>query len=422
MAKTSSSSASEVLGAPLSLPCGATIPNRLMKSAMSETLGTPSHAPSEGLATLYRTWAQGGVGLSVTGNVMIDRRALGEPANVVIEDDRDLPALERWAEAGTSAGGHLWMQINHPGKQSPVFLSPTPVAPSAVPLGHGLERAFAPPRALMDDEIEDIIERYGRAAGVAKQAGFTGVQIHGAHGYLVSQFLSAHHNQRTDRWGGSLENRASFALAVFHAMRRAVGDAFPVSIKINSADFQKGGLTEEESIEVIRMLVDAGIDLIEVSGGTYEAPAMTGARRKSATSVAREAYFLAFAERLRTHVEIPLALTGGFRTAEGMTSAVKSGAVDMVGMARSLALEPGLPNRVLGGESVVSKVRPLHTGVRMLDKLAMLDVTYYENQIARIAAGRAPKPTMHPLTSMATTIVRQGTQAFKQRRARSPRS
>lgn len=406
------------LSDPLPLRRGAPLPNRIMKSAMSEILGTPAHAPSAGLPTLYRTWAEGGLGLSVTGNVMIDRTALGEPGNVVVEDDRDLPLLQAWAEAGKARGGHIWMQVNHPGKQSPTFLSKAPVAPSAVPLGHGLEKAFATPRALEDDEIEDLIARYGRTAGVAKQAGFTGVQIHGAHGYLVSQFLSPHHNRRTDRWGGALENRAAFVMAVYRAMRAAVGDDFPVSIKINSADFQKGGFTEEESIEVIAALVDAGMDFIEISGGTYEAPAMTGARQSTRD---REAYFLSFAEKLRTRVDVPLAVTGGFRTATGMKDAVESGAVDVVGLARALALDPDLPERVLAGEDFQSGVRRHTTGFKTLDKMTMLDVTWYENQLARMAAGKRPKPSMFAWTSLLLTMWRQGRQGFRARRASNAR-
>ena len=405
------------LGAPLALPCGATIPNRFMKSAMSEALSTTSHGPSEGLARLYGVWAEGGVGLSVTGNVMIDRRAVSEPQNVVIEDERDLDGLRAWAQAGTALGGQLWMQINHPGKQSPIFVSKEPVAPSAVPLGAGLERAFATPRELSDDEILDLIERFGRAAGVAKKAGFTGVQIHAAHGYLVSQFLSPHHNRRTDRWGGTLEKRAAFAMAIYESMRAAVGPDFPVSIKINSADFQRGGFTEEESFEVITNLVDAGVDLVEVSGGTYEAPVMTGSRRRE-SSIQREAYFLSFAEALRQRVEVPLAVTGGFRTAEGMAAAIRSGAVDLVGLARALALEPDLPRRILAGEPAVSQVRRLSTGIKSLDKIAVLDVTYYENQIARIAKGLAPRPKLSAWRSMLTSMGKNGVQTFKLRRAR----
>jgi 2,4-dienoyl-CoA reductase-like NADH-dependent reductase (Old Yellow Enzyme family) len=409
----------EVLAQPLRFERGGlTVRNRILKSAMSEILGSPTHAPTAALERLYGTWAEGGVGLAMTGNVMVDRRALGEPGNVVVEDERDLEALRRWAAAGRRGGACVWMQINHPGKQSPSFLSPETVAPSAVPLGAGLERAFATPRALTSEEIEALVRRFATTAGIARKAGFEGVQIHGAHGYLVSQFLSPHHNRRDDEWGGSLDNRARFAREVLAATRRAVGDDFPIGIKINSADFQRGGFTEDESIEVIRMLVDGGIDLIEISGGTYEAPAMTGASLRDSTRT-REAYFLAFAERVRSAIGVPLALTGGFRTAEGMAQAVRSGAVDLVGLARALAVEPDLPRRILGGERFQSLVRPLSTGIRSVDQLTAIDVSWYENQLARIGAGKAPDPTLGAWRSVATSLAKLGLQATRMRRARA---
>ncbi len=409
----------EALARPLTLPCGAVIPNRMLKSAMSEALGTPTHAPSPAHARLYRRWAAGGIGLSITGTVMIDRRALGEPANVVIEDDRDLAALQAWAAAGTADGTALWMQLNHPGKQSPAFLSAETVAPSAVGFGPKLAKAFAVPRALTVPEIEDLIRRFGEAAAVAVQAGFTGVQIHGAHGYLVSQFLSPHHNRREDDWGGSLENRARFALEVCREVRRRVGPAVPVGIKINSADFQKGGFSEDESVAVIGWLAAAGIDLVEVSGGTYEAPAMTGHRApKRESTRQREGYFLAFVEKVRAQVDVPLAVTGGFRTAPGLAAAVAEGAADMVGMARTLAIQPDFPAQVLAGAAPESRVRRLSTGMKALDAVAMLDITWYENQLARMGAGHEPDPELAPLLSLARTFWAMGSQAFKMRRAR----
>ena len=408
------------LAQPLTLPCGQVLPNRILKSAMSEIMGTPSHAPSAALPTLYRRWAEGGLGLAVTGNVMIDRRALGEPGNVVIEDDRDLDALRAWATAGKTGGTRVWMQLNHPGKQSPKFLSKQTVSPSAVGFGPALKGAFGVPRALTEAEIEDLIQRFGCAAGVAAQAGFDGVQIHGAHGYLVSQFLSPHHNRRDDQWGGSLDNRMRFARRIYAAIRDAVGPALAVGIKINSADFQKGGFTEEESAAVIAALASDGIDLVEVSGGTYEAPAMTGVRRKAQkdSTKAREGYFLSFVERVRAEVDVPMAVTGGFRTAAGMEAAVAEGAADLVGLARTLAIQPDFPRQVLAGEQPVSKVGRLTTGVKALDQMAMLDVTWYENQLARIGAGGDPDPTMGGLSSMGRTLWTQGRQAFALRRAR----
>ena len=409
---------SELLGQPLSLRRGAAVPNRFFKSAMSEALGTPTGAPRPGLATLFRTWAAGGVGLSVTGNVMIDRSALGEPGNVVVEDDRDLDDLRAWAEAGTSAGGHLWMQINHPGKQSPRALSREPVAPSAIPLRKELARFFAPPRALTGAEIEELVARYGRTAAVARDAGFTGVQIHGAHGYLVSQFLSPRHNQREDEWGGSAENRSRFALAVYRSMRAAVGDDFPIGIKMNSADFQRGGFDEDESMEVAAALAEAGMDLVEISGGSYESPAMTGHKVRDST-LQREAYFLEFAERIRSRVDVPLVVTGGFRSAAGMASAVETGATDLVGLARPLAVEPDLPSRILAGEDFHSLVRPLRTGIAAVDRMAVLEVTWYEQQLKRMAAGKAPRPNRGAWSSFMGTVFSRGWQMLRPRRARA---
>ena len=401
------------LAEPLTLPCGVTVKNRILKSAMSEALGTPAHAPSPGLATLFRRWAQGGLGVSVTGNIMIDGRALGEPGNVVVEDDRDLDALRAWAAAGTADGCQLWGQLNHPGKQAPKFLNAETVSPSAVGFGTELSPAFPVPRALTEPEIADLIARYGRTAGVLVQAGFSGVQIHGAHGYLVSQFLSPRHNQRTDAWGGSLENRARFVRAVYQSIRAAVGPAVPVSIKMNSADFQKGGFDEEDSLRVMSWLEADGIDLIEVSGGTYEAPAMTGARQSTRE---REGYFLDFVARARTHLRVPLCVTGGFRTPDGMARAIEEGAA-MVGLARALCIQPELPRQVLAGEDVHSLVRRLTTGFRSVDRVAMLDVLWYETQLVRMAEGREPDPRLGEWRSLLSTVSRAGLQAFRMRRA-----
>lgn len=407
---------SENLAEPLTLPCGAEVKNRILKSAMSEILGTPTHAPSDGLVRLYGRWAAGGMGISVTGNVMIDRSALGEPGNVVLEDDRDLEVFRAWAKAGTAHDTHLWMQLNHPGKQSPRFLSPETVSPSAIGFGPALAGAFAVPRALTETEIEDLIERYGRAAGLAKQAGFTGVQIHGAHGYLVSQFLSPLHNQRTDGWGGSLQNRARFVREIYAAIRRNVGDDFPVAIKMNSADFQRGGFEEADSLTVMRTLQDAGIDLIEISGGTYEAPAMSG-KGMSERTKAREGYFLDFVTRARTRLDVPLCITGGFRSPDGMVTALNEGAA-MVGLARVFCIQPDFAGQVLAGEPVLSRVARHSTGIKAVDKLATLDITWYENQLARMAEGKEPKLSMSAWRSLATTLWRTGLQSFRMRRAK----
>jgi 2,4-dienoyl-CoA reductase-like NADH-dependent reductase (Old Yellow Enzyme family) len=202
--------------------------------------------------------------------------------------------LKQWAAAATNQGAALWVQLNHPGKQSPKGLNISNLSPSAIPFREDMAAFFETPRTATSAEIEEIIQRFGTSAAIVKKAGFSGVQIHGAHGYLVSQFLSPHHNQRTDEWGGSPKKRRKFVLAVYAEIRRQVGPDFPIGIKLNSADFQKGGFTEEESMATIQALADAGIDLLEISGGTYESPVMSGVlnQPQKTSTTTREAYFL----------------------------------------------------------------------------------------------------------------------------------
>lgn len=255
---------------PLELPNGTVLKNRFVKPAMSEVMGDAQFRPTEALNHLYQRWAAGGSGLLITGNVMVDATALGEKGNVVIEDDRDLPRLRNWAAAGSRNGAQTWVQLNHPGRQSPKHLSAQPVAPSAVPLTGDNAFAFNPPRALTVVEIHAIVQRFATAAAVVQAAGFGGVEIHAAHGYLLSQFLSPLANVRTDQYGGALANRMRVIEEVYHAIRAKVGPAFPIGLKINSADFRDGGFSEADSLQVIHRMADLGVDLIEVSGGNYE--------------------------------------------------------------------------------------------------------------------------------------------------------
>lgn len=406
----------ETLGAAYTMPCGATVRNRFLKSAMSEVLARTDGLPNDRHKKLYSAFAEGGIGVSVSGNVMVDSTALGEPGNVVMEDQRVVSALSAVASAATVDGAHFWTQINHPGKQSPVFLSSEPVAPSAIPFRSELKKVFRTPRALRDEEIKGLVRRFGQVAGWSKQAGCTGVQIHGAHGYLVNQFMSPLHNQRTDLWGGSLDNRMRFAVEIYRSMRSAVGTQFPVSIKLNSADFQKGGFSEEDALVVVKTLAEEGVDLIEISGGNYESPAMMGAAKRSTKE--REAYFLAFAEKVRRVSSVPLCVTGGFLTPEGMASAISSGATDLIGLARALAIDPKLPSKIMDGEAARSKVRPVSTGVKMLDQIGMLPIAWYEVQLARIADGKDPDPDLGAWSAVAKSLWRNGLDGIRQRRAK----
>ncbi|TNF05568.1 MAG: NADH:flavin oxidoreductase/NADH oxidase family protein [Deltaproteobacteria bacterium] len=402
----------------LELPCGVVLPNRLAKSAMSENMALSGHIPGEEFRTLYERWGRGGTGLCITGNVMVDSRHLGEANNVVIEEQiANLEGLVNWAQAQESSNMHIWVQLNHPGKQTPKFLTVEPVAPSAIALNPPLDRMFNTPRALGENEIEDLIKRWGYAARIVKEAGFKGVQIHGAHGYLVSQFLSPHHNQRSDKWGGSPENRMRFVVEVYKSMRDNVGSDFPIGIKMNSADFSKGGFSHEEAIEVARTLSDLGIDLIEISGGSYEKPVMTGVKIKESTKK-REAYFLEYAKDIKAVIKCPLMVTGGFRTAEFMNQALLDGELDLVGLGRPLCINPDFSKQLLAGEPVVSQVHPLTSGVKVLDKIFPLEIIWYTRQIQKMGKGEEPNPHAGVYSTILKSAWDTGIQGIRRVRAK----
>ncbi|PSS60536.1 hypothetical protein C6558_32520 [Ensifer sp. NM-2] len=349
------------LGDPLKLPCGAVLPNRLAKAAMTEGLADPWGRATEGHERLYERWSKGGTGLILTGNIQIDRRSLERAGNIRIEGPQDaeqMRRLTRLAQAGKVGGNHFWAQISHAGRQAPADACPDPVAPSAVPMAM-LRWTQKAPRALLNDEIEDIVLRFGAAAKVAQSAGFDGVEIHGAHGYLISEFLSPTVNQRTDRWGGSLENRARLLFEVIREVRRSVGISFSVGLKLNSADFQKGGFTYEDSMRVVEWLNDEGLDLLEITGGTYEHLSMIGVKNDNqferepprTTTKAREAYFAVYAADARRIAKMPVMATGGFRNRETMVGALNEGTCDMVGLGRPLCVDTDISRKLITGQA-----------------------------------------------------------------------
>ncbi|MFE2491952.1 NADH:flavin oxidoreductase/NADH oxidase family protein [Streptomyces mirabilis] len=406
---------------PLTLPNGQVLPNRIMKSALSEALADKRNAPDHRLEQLYRTWSRGGYGLIITGNVMVDRTQLGEPGNVVIEDDRDLAALTRWAATTKDAGIPTWVQLNHPGRQSNMLaLGHTPVAPSPIPLN--LPGA-AKPRELTSVEIENIIERFATAAAVCETAGFAGVQVHGAHGYLVNQFLSPLSNRRDDEWGGDPERRMRFVLEVVRRIRSRVSPGFAVAVKLNSADFQRGGFTEEESRSVVAALAREGLDMIEVSGGNYESPAMAGSA--AASTRAREAYFLEYARTVRGLVgDIPIAVTGGFRSRDGMAEAVAAGECDVVGIGRPTATTPDAADVILTGRAEAVVAHQMRYGMRrVLGKVAdikaldgVLDLSWHADQLHRLGAGLEPDLRRGRLATTVSMVRRNGRTSFRRKR------
>ncbi|WP_415977239.1 NADH:flavin oxidoreductase/NADH oxidase family protein [Rhodococcus sp. 077-4] len=406
---------------PLTLPCGVTLPNRIVKASMSEALGDASNAPDERLVRLYRTWSNGGFGLLVTGNVMIDRSQLGEVGNVVIEDERDLTALSSWAGAAKDAGVPIFVQLNHPGRQAnPLSIGHTPVAPSAVALK---VPGASIPRALASSEVYEIIERFAVAARICESAGFAGVQIQAAHGYLVTQFLSPMTNRRTDEWGGDAVRRRRFLLEIVRAVRARVSPGFAVSVKLNSADFQRGGFTEEQSRDVVQALAAEKVDLIEISGGNYESPAMGGSAAESTR--AREAYFLEYAHTVRDVAgAVPLAVTGGFRTEAGMSDAIESGDCDAVGVARPTVLDAAAAHSILTrrtGALVTRDIKvPLRKAVsKITDPAAIesvLTIGWHTDQLHRLGDGLAPDPDRGRVRTVAAMLRRNGRITLNPRR------
>ena len=355
-----------ILNQPLTLPCGAVLSNRIAKAAMTEGLADVKGRPTPELARLYGIWSDGGAGLQISGNILIDADHLERPGNVILDgvpDDELLAALKRWTTAATRGGNHFWAQISHAGRQTMKAVNPHPKAPSAIKLGLPGGQ-FGMPVALDEAEIFNLIGRFGQAARIAKETGFTGIQIHAAHGYLISQFLSPRSNHRSDQWGGSLENRARFLLYALNSARQIVGNDFPISVKLNSADFQLGGFAFDESLKVARWLQDGGVDLIEISGGTYEQPKLLGIEGLEAeepqavaeTTLAREAYFVDFAKAMKNELSVPLMVTGGFRSSSAMEQAIKSGAADVIGLARPLCTLTDAPKRLLGGTAMLPKM------------------------------------------------------------------
>ena len=347
------------LAQPLDLPCGTTLSNRLAKAAMSEGLADSGNHSTPRLETLYRRWAGSGAGLLLSGNIQVDRWHLERPNNVVIDDDSGRAQLARLAEAGTSQGAHFWAQLSHTGRQVSSYINPAPLSCSDVEIDviRNAGFSFDKPKPMTEAEIGHAIDQFAFAAKEVKDAGFTGLSIHAAHGYLISQFLSPLSNHRTDRWGGSLENRARLLLEVIVAIRRAVGPQFPIGIKLNASDFQKGGFTNAECVELVKLLNDAGLDLLELSGGSLEQPKVVGVTLKDegedgprASALRREAYFVAFAGAVRKVARMPVMVTGGFRSIAGMVEAHEGGDLDVVGLARPLIADPDAPRRLLAGE------------------------------------------------------------------------
>ncbi|TLF77451.1 NADH:flavin oxidoreductase/NADH oxidase family protein [Nocardia cyriacigeorgica] len=375
------------LYSPLRLRSGQVLRNRIAKAAMEEGMASKGQLPDKRLISLYRRWGAGGAGLLITGNVMVHAEALTGPGGIVLDADAPLTPFIEWAEAGKAAGAAMWMQISHPGRQVQAKMPGVVWGPSdiAVDVGRHSKR-FGRPVAMTAEQIEDTVTRFVTTAQRAEEAGFDGVEVHAAHGYLLSQFLSPLVNNRTDRWGGSLENRARLLLDIVGAIRSAVSPGFAIAVKLNSADFQRGGFDAADAHRVIEMLATLGVDLVEVSGGSYESPAMNG-RPADGRTAAREAYFLELAADLARTSALPLMLTGGISRRE-TAEHVLANNVALIGMATALAVTPDLPNRWREGLGAAGAMKPVTWSDKSLASLTEMSMVRY--QMRRMAAGRNP--------------------------------
>jgi 2,4-dienoyl-CoA reductase-like NADH-dependent reductase (Old Yellow Enzyme family) len=322
----------ESLFEPLTLPCGVTLKNRIAKSAMSDSLGDGTGHPSTEQIRLYRRWAEGGLALSIIGEVQGTSGNAEKPGNLVLNQAADLDRFRDLAKQGRANNTQLWLQLGHVGA---LAYAPTsrPKGPSALDLP-GLRCA-----QMTTGQIGRVPTEFAMTAQLARQASFGGVQIHAAHGFLLSQFLSPLFNKRRDEYGGPIANRMRLLLQSIEATRAAVGPGFPIALKLNSSDQLEGGFDEEDALRVVKALDRSSVDIIDISGGTY----FPGA--KSASDGAGPGpYFIDFAKRARLMTSKPLMLTGGFKTRAQANDAVASGVVDVVGLARALVLEPSLPD------------------------------------------------------------------------------
>jgi len=325
-------------------------------------------------------------------------------------------AFKAWAQAGSVDDCQMWMQISHSGRQTQKRVNPAPKSASDIQLGLPGGQ-FARPEPLGAEEITALIGRFAAAARQAMECGFSGVQIHAAHGYLISQFLSPKANRRTDEWGGSLENRARFLRAIVSAVREQSGSDFALSVKLNSSDFQKGGFGAQDARQVVRWLEQDGVDLIELSGGTYEQPKMLELEgveppqeiQLRASTRAREAFFQGFAAELKDEVSVPLMVTGGFRSASGMAEAISSDGISAIGIGRPLCGDPLCTRRLLqSGEDLPRFEQTLgnpagffgiNSPLKMIKMVSSFAVmAWYYDQIVLLASGLKNDPEPRTLS------------------------
>lgn len=348
---------------------GRSAPNRFLKSAMTEKISSWDNTdlskrgiPTRELANLYRRWGEADIGLVLSGNIIIDAENLEDVGNAIIP--RDAPfsgerfeAFKAVGSAGTKHGNLLIGQVSHAGRQVADSIQKHPISASDIQLqGEMMGKTFAKPRAATQEDIDNVVEGFTHAAEYLEKAGWDGIELHGAHGYLLSQFLSPTTNLRTDKYGGSLENRAQIIVEIAQKIRQRTKPNFILGIKLNSVEFQDKGLQAEEARTVASILEKNAFDFIELSGGTYEHMAFKYTKE---STLKREAFFAEFADLIAPVLtKTKVYLTGGFKTVGGMVAALQS--VQGVGLARAFAQEPRLAKDILQGK-VKAAIEPAYS-------------------------------------------------------------
>ena len=407
---------------PLTLPNGVSLQNRICKAAMEENMAEAGQVPGRALINLYEAWANAktasdtGPGLILSGNVMVDPTAMTGPGGVLLEaGSLDTPAVrqnfEDWATAGKAGGSKFVMQISHPGRQVYANMGVEPVSASAtkVTLGGMADKMFGPARALSEDEIRGLIRRFAETALAAQAAGFDGVQVHSAHGYLVAQFLSPLTNLREDAWGGPLENRARFLLEIIRAIRDRVNSDFIVGVKLNSADFQRGGFDIADSEQVVDWLNGEAVDFVEISGGSYESAAMMGNSedgRVESSAAKRELFFFDFAKRISQTARMPLMVTGGVTKRATAENALEEAGVDLVGVARAFAYNPSLAADWRAGKATEIQISRANWKDKAMASLAGMAMT--KQQLYRLGDGMPIKRKQNALLALLGQQIKTG--------------
>ena len=332
---------------PINLPCGVILKNRIVKSGLSEALGDLNNNPTNELISIFKRWSDGGASLLITGNIIVDRWHLEHAGNFVLDGSTDIKKTSELCNAAKSGGSLVLAQLSHAGRQTPELINSEPLSISNLKLD--LE-GFGQPRMALEKDFLDLVKKFSDSARIAKQCGFDGVEIHAAHGYLLSSSLSPKINNRSDKWGGSFENRARFLQLILQKVRASVGKSFIIAVKLNSSDFQKGGLEISDSVKIAQLIEKENIDFIEVSGGNFEVPKAYQYISLKESTKNREAYFLEYAKSIKAAVSIPIMVTGGFRTKSVMDDALMSSSTDLIGIGRPFIIDPDFPKKLLSSD------------------------------------------------------------------------